>query len=259
MNTIKRKKPFLAGILALLMVGATVAPNLAAASCHESGRAVAVLILGNSFSKRVKNPLRTMFCEAGYRAEVRSITPSGATLGDHLASTRTRAVVRSGEWDYVVLQEQSLGIWGDRIEHARALDQLASESGAQTLLLMTWLNRGRVASAYNKLLGEPGGDFGYVAAASSIGTRVAPVGWAFRQIVVDGNPLELWGPDGHHPSKLGQLLAAKVLAHMILSDFADGSGTLPALRVSEAEDAYLDSVAQEVLETGPYGWDFRAP
>lgn len=259
MNTVRRTKHFIAGILMLLMVAAAAAPTAAKASCRESGRTVSVLILGNSLSKRIKNPLRTMFCDAGYRAEVRSITPSGATLGDHLASTRTRAMLRSGSWDYVVLQEQSIGIFGERIEHARALDQLAAENGAQTLLLMTWLNRGRVASAYGKLLGEPDGDFGYVAAACSIGTRVAPVGWAFRQIVLDGSPLNLWGPDDHHPSKLGQLLAAKVLASMILSDFTGGPGALPALDVTDADDAYLDSVAQEVLENAPYGWDFRAP
>lgn len=167
-------------------------------------------------------------------------------------------MLASRDWDYVALQEQSAGFEGERIEHARALDGLAVEQGAQTLLFMTWLNRSATLGAYGRLLGWPDGITGYAAAASSIGMRIAPVGWAFRQIGVDGNPVDLWGRDDHHASKLGQLLAAKVLAATILSDFAGASAT-SALRVGEAEDAYLAGVAEAVLESGPYGWDFRAP
>lgn len=253
-----RSRPTIAGLLALLAVAVAAAPDVAATSCESSGPVVSVLIVGNSFSKRINRPLRDLLCERGIDAEVRALTPAGAVLGDHLVSKRTRRMLASSDWNYVVFQEQSSGFVGERVEHARALDRLAVEQGAQTLLLMTWLDRSATLDAYGRLLGRPEGVTGYASAASSIGMRIAPVGWAFRQIGVDGNLVDVWGRDDHHASKLGQLLVAKVLAGTILGDFA-GAPATSALRVGEAEDAYLASVAEAVSASGPYGWDFRAP
>jgi hypothetical protein len=68
-----------------------------------------VLLIGNSYLNGTDNLLPGFFNRAaGCSLELRSIVPGGRTLHEHLADPAVIDAIRTGRWDAVVLQDQSL-------------------------------------------------------------------------------------------------------------------------------------------------------
>ena len=80
----------------------------------------------------------------------------GATLNDHAVSRSTLRSLRSSEWNFVVLQDQSDGTNLDRYPGARVLDGEAALIGAETVFFMTWAIA-RTSSTCTTSRGIPGG------------------------------------------------------------------------------------------------------
>ena len=174
-------------------------------------------------SFRVWGPGMTLSRHVG-----REGTPDGQCLRTLLSEAD--ATVRS--WDLVVLQEQSrIPTLATRLPQMRdaaaTLSERAQREGADVLLLSTWGYRD----------GDPDGDahvrdFAAMTrsldantreVAGSLGVDVAPAGLAFARVYEDlqragGDPmapgsafLQLYAPDGRHPSVRGSYLAACVV------------------------------------------------
>ena len=174
-----------------------------------------VLFIGNSYT--YYNNLAGMVegLSAG-RIQATAVTRGGATLGDLYTLTDAREVLRASRWDVVVLQEQStLGLSqfnGDMVVNdpagfftwARIWDEEIRGAGARTVFYNTWARKGR-----REL--QPHLDWAQAFIARELGAELLPVGTAFGL----AGGIEMFAPDGTHPSAAGSYLAACV-AVMVL-------------------------------------------
>jgi hypothetical protein len=146
--------------------------------------------------------------------------PGGATLEDHVAGARLSTHLRSGRWDYVILQDQqqrpSFRFNMRQVEKqffapARTLDIMIKAAGAKTLLYMTAARRGGdpdnvTGDTYTNMQDRVSAS--YQALGSELHAQVIPVGLAFRWAYEKRPELPLWIEDGSHPSRQGSYLIA---------------------------------------------------
>ncbi len=195
---------------------------------------IEVLFIGNSYtsSNGLPDIFERMARSAGYRVRVAMVAPGGWTLTDHLQSTETLEKIRGTEWEFVVLQEQS--VIPSRVDTREqqmypAVRQLHDEIkavGADTILFMTWGRR-------NGLPSEGHRDFtsmqaaletGYVKIGNELNLTIAPVGVAWWLGLRSAPQLDLWVEDGSHPNREGTYLAACVLYAVIFGQSPEGIG-----------------------------------
>ncbi|MGD9487395.1 MAG: SGNH/GDSL hydrolase family protein [Calditrichaceae bacterium] len=159
---------------------------------------------------------------------VKFIGGGGATLKEHWEVGEALREIKSGYWDYVVLQGQSM--LGSRdltnndspkqfYDYARKLNAEIINSGAKTVFFMTW-SRKRLPEQQKYLTKA------YQTIAKELGSLLAPVGlvWGkFHEI----STIDLYMPDGSHPSKTGTFLSALTLFGAVFQTIPDDiSGTL---------------------------------
>ncbi|MEX2251753.1 MAG: hypothetical protein WD895_06745 [Acidimicrobiia bacterium] len=184
-----------------------------------------VLFIGNSYT--FYNNLPQMVSELGasldMRIEVESVTKGGAGLRDHLGDGVAGERIKSGDFDYVVVQEQSALPSDVNAAHelmfpaAINLASLAAASGAQLVLFETWGHRSGFAqtghfdywsmqraiiSTYNEL-------------STLLGKPVAPAGEAWLLSLQTNPGIRLHDADDSHPTLEGSYLAALVITATI--------------------------------------------
>ena len=188
---------------------------LAAVSARDA-RPVRVLFIGNSYT--YFNNLPEMFTRLASAAkqpvDARMVAPGGWRLKDHWEKGEARKALAEGPWDFVVLQDQStLGVTlyvegksrvsSDEVFRPSA-DRWAAEikkAGARPAFYLTWA---RKASPEDQdTLAHA-----YMSAARASGALVAPVGLAWRRVRHERPAIDLFAPDGSHPSPSGTYLAA---------------------------------------------------
>ncbi|NNM28048.1 MAG: hypothetical protein HKO57_00880, partial [Akkermansiaceae bacterium] len=92
--------PFLRGAVAFLIL----LPALLCA--REPPRRI--LFIGNSYTGQIRNMLTRVVAASPHRAtHLEFVTPGGKTLEFHAHDPPTLARIRNGNWDLVVLQDQS--------------------------------------------------------------------------------------------------------------------------------------------------------
>jgi hypothetical protein len=231
LGSIRRYLTTAAVLLALTLLSCgSEKPAATSSTSAASDGALRVLFLGNSYTYYNNLPriVEEFAAASGKRKiETRMIAPGGASLADHLANKRTLEAIRSGRWDYVVLQEQSqLGavylVNGEaRVANpdaffaaARKLDAEIRKAGAKTVLYHTWSRRDAPDSDRAML------DYAYLRSARELDAAVALVGLAWQQARAELRGASLYADDGSHPSTSGSYLAAAVI-------YATLTGTSP--------------------------------
>ena len=217
-----------------------------------------VLFIGNSYT--FKNNLPELFAElvrsSGREVEVDMSAPGGWTLTDHAASEETITKIQSQDWDYVVLQEQSVipsvpaGREQAMYPAVRALDARIHEVGSETVLLMTWGRQNGLPEQgfpnYDTMQAEL--SVGYSEIGQEVGAIVAPVGSAWQNALAGRPQLDLWDSDGSHPSEMGSYLAAAVLYAAITQESPDEL-TFRAELMDDTALSLLRIAAQTVLRS----------
>jgi len=105
MKTMRCLEVLLAASVSLFLVGCNGGePSV------EPGEPLRILFVGNSYT--FSNDMPEMFAELmranGRNVEVASSARGGWTLAHHAASEQTLGMLTSKDWDYVILQEQSV-------------------------------------------------------------------------------------------------------------------------------------------------------
>src|SRR5512134_2367661 len=84
-------------------------PGCSPRSCSQDPECTRVLFIGNSYT--FVNDLPGMFAglakAGGHRVETEVEADGGWMLSDHVQSGSTRNTIKSSNWNFVVLQEQS--------------------------------------------------------------------------------------------------------------------------------------------------------
>lgn len=159
----------------------------------------------------------------GVNLDVDVAAEPGFYLDQHVNTVETVSAIQSGDYDVVVLQEQSVAPalaseFNQRTIPAVAqLSALAQAAEAEVVLYQTWARRDglpeigfgnyetmqdAITNAYNQL-------------ATSNGSTVAAVGEAWRTAHSLGQSSFLYDPDGNHASAEGSYLAAIVIGETI--------------------------------------------
>jgi hypothetical protein len=152
--------------------------------------------------------------------EFRMATISGAYLTP-LEPILPGALKADHPWDIVVLQGQSTEPMdtekSEKFRSAvRSLDKTVRESGARTVLFITWPYKGK--PEMTDLLAK-----GYISSANEVGALAVPVGLAFDRLSRDNPAINLYFIDGKHPSMEGTYLAACVFYAALFGKSPEGN------------------------------------
>lgn len=205
-------------------------------------------MIGNSYtsSNDLAGVIRDMGAGAGFHLEVETRAPDGWWWKDHAASAETTELIDSGEFDFIVMQEQSMvtsiGGMAARESRPAAVDiaLTALRGGAQPVLFMTWGHRDGSSeaghSSYSSM--QIAIEETYRDIARAVAGELAAVGVAWRAVRTERPDINLYQPDGSHPSVEGTYLAAAVITATILDVDPKTFGSLTI--EPEVADTLLD-------------------
>jgi hypothetical protein len=234
--------------------------SMAAAAC-SSEPAVRILFVGNSYtySNDLPSMVHDLAGAAGRSVEIGVMAPAGWWWRDHAASEKTLDAIADGNWDFVVLQEQSMVPAAPDMARqvsspaAVKLAVAAIESGARPVLFLTWGHRDGSAevghSSYSTMQVAIAGTYSELGAA--VTGEVAPVGMAWWMAREERPDVSLYQADGIHPSMEGSYLAAAVITATILD--VDASTLDRSLRVGDDTAAVLRGFAARAVD-GEVPW-----
>ncbi len=185
-----------------------------------------VLFLGNSYTAANDLPSLVAQCAAstGRTVNYQSNTPGGHTFFGHTNNATSQTLIAQGNWDFVVLQEQSQfpsfpisQVEEDCFPYAAILNDsiLSHNECAETVFYMTWgRENGDSQNCANwppvctyegmdDLLNER-----YRMMAEDNDAILSPVGALWRSIRTNFPDIVLYVSDGSHPSLAGSYAAA---------------------------------------------------
>ncbi len=192
-----------------------------------------ILFLGNSFTYYNDLPAIVERLSCG-ELECHSITRGGAYLNAYKTPSdelrgRLDELLSEHQYDYVVLQEQSLNAITDLGDYLSSVKNIASLVGnTKILLYQTWSY-----AEGSKILKRAGLSYAEMAdglenavsrAAREIGAQVIPVGRVFANVCKHRPEIALYDDDGLHPSERGSFIAACVFARFLCEKI---SGEIP--------------------------------
>ena len=234
-----------------------------------------VLFLGNSYTTANDLPmmLRNVAASTLDSIEYETYAPGGYTLQQHLGDATTLNKIMKGDWDFVVLQEQSqrpafpdFMVQNDTYPYAKTLDSLIRIHNicAETVFYMTWGYKNGDAGncpSFPLLCTYHGMDSliraRYLTMTANNYAIVSPVGAVRRYIRTNYPSIELYDPDGSHPTLAGTYAAACTFYAILLRKdpqyiVFDGylSATVAANIRSAAKAVAYDSLIH--WSVGPY-------
>jgi hypothetical protein len=143
---------------------------------------------------------------SGHAIEHQLIQRGGASLRMHLnKGAAAAAAIVDGEFNYVVLQEQStLPIKNATRMHesVREFHALIRAASARTVLYMTWARLNAPADAQQQIADA------YTSIGKEIGAIVVPAGLAWGSFLAENRYPVLHDADKSHPTLAGTYLAA---------------------------------------------------
>jgi len=259
LNTLKR-------ILLLLTILVALSGCAHEPTCTDnSGLSTRVLFIGNSYTS--VNDLPGVFtqlaCSGQHLVKTGSFVQGGWTLADHLTDSNTQSELETGEWDYVVLQEQSImpALEQSRTQYmypaARTLVQMIRDNGAQPVFFMTWGHRDGApyfgVKDYESM--QDGIISGYLTIADELDVPVAPVGSVWELVRQLDPEINLWQYDGSHPNENGTYLAACVFYAVIFQESPEGLTYTAQIPAETAQT--LQSIAASVVLADPSYWNIQ--
>jgi hypothetical protein len=220
-----------------------------------------VLFIGNSYTyfNNMAHIVSLISDSTDTKIITRKSTLGGAWLHEHWNSKRnleTREILAKEKYDVVVLQEYSMGAISapDSLrKYVRQFANLAREYKAKPMLFLVWA-REKVPQ-YQTELDDP---YGFVAKENKM--LLVPVGKAWEIAKKYRPNIQLYDPDGTHPSELGTFLTAAVFVGAITGQVPetvyqtptviDGRGeSIQLMRLDWLDMIFALKVAREAVET----------
>jgi hypothetical protein len=199
-----------------------------------------VLFIGNSYTAVNNLPQLTADCAlsigfAGFPLEIASSTPGGTTFQMHTTNATSQSLINQGNWDYVVLQEQSqlpsfpdAQVAAECFPFAAQLNNqiLSVDSCTETVFYMTWGRQNGDAgncASWPPVCTYEGMDsllnLRYRQMAIDNQAILSPVGALWKYLRTTYPEINLYSTDGSHPSLEGSYAAAcSMIAVMFRTD-----------------------------------------
>jgi hypothetical protein len=181
-----------------------------------------VLFIGNSYTSQCSETITELFKSESPDWKLSFHTKGGKDLAYHLADPTTEPMIRSKQWDFVILQEQSQksGLGGKFSQEfhksVATFSKIIRDAGSTPCLYLTW---GRKAGDKKNPKIYP--DYptmqkkisaAYLKAAKKNKARILPVGLAYSKIKNKDQSLfeSLYKKDRSHPSGNGAYVVSSV-------------------------------------------------
>ncbi len=223
---------------------------------------VRVLFIGNSYTSAHNIP--QMFSDLAkannINIEVGTLLSGGAKFKDHLINPATQAKLSEKDWNYVILQEQSqmmafsdIQVREDSIEPAKQLVKLIHNNArnAKIIFYNTWGrkngdkdNCGSLPEICTYEGMQQRIDKNYMILATETNSMLSPVGKIWRQVKQQYPNIELYEPDGSHPSEIGAYLAAYSFYRVI---FRYSYGNLDVTKLDKNTAELIRSMVDKVI------------
>lgn len=204
-----------------------------------------ILFLGNSLV--ASNSGVDLHLEALLRAAnpewdmtIMARAPGSYTLQTHFNDPQTRAAIQSGDWDLVILQEQSVRpVIAPELfyQYADSLNTMIRAAGAQTAFYMTWA-RGDTPEMYIPLRDA----YRYIGAY--LDAPVIPAGVAFHKAEDNPQMPDLISGDQLHPTLAGTYLVSCLMMAKIWAQNPYGNSYIPS-GLSRSEAVLIQQLAWE--------------
>ena len=232
-----------------------------------------VLFIGNSYVgvNDLPNTFRQVALSLGDTVTTAAQTPGGYSLNQHATTPATINAIGSQPWDFVVMQEQSqLGALPPEVTDTEigALQLVAvieeNDECTYPVFYMTWGRQNGddlncpdfpYMCTYDGM--QQGLRDNYVALGEANDAYVSPVGVAWKQ-VRDTHPLiNLYNPDGSHPSVEGTYLAACVFYCTLFQQSCTGASFVSSVQPDTA--AILQGIASAIVLDSMTTWNLDVP
>jgi len=221
-----------------------------------------ILLVGNShtfYNYGVETHLNQLVnaVHPEWNVLVNACTMGGYTLENHYNDQNSMNTIATGDWDLVILQEQSSRPmqYPDLFyQYSILLSDFINQSGALTGFYMTWAWRN------NPEMYEPIRDAYYYIGAY-LDALVVPAGVAFYNAYQTPTPPDLYSPDNYHPSIYGTYLVACTMLASIWNVNPIGNPYFP-VEISADDALFLQQIAWATVQSeakNDRGIDFRKP
>lgn len=172
-------------------------------------------------------------------------------LEDHWANGTAVRAIDQGTWSVVVLQQGSSALEESRVnlrQWTKKFDERIRAAGARTAMYAVWPFASRQFD-FDRV------NESYTLAATDVNGMLFPVGEAWRAAWRRDPNLELYAPDGLHPSVRGSYIGALVITSMLLDKSPVGmpagltlrSGatlTIPTTDAAVLQEAAAEAIAK---------------
>ena len=173
-----------------------------------------ILFLGNSYTffNRMPAMVKAMADTKGLRPDVHMHAAPAASLQSHWNDRRARSNMEGTAWDFVILQDQSatpVRAPERTMEFGEKWCSLVRAAKGTPILMLTWGKRGASGTPdpqEQKALLET-----YLKLARREKAALAPVGIAWENCLKRHPGIQLYQPDGRHPTEEGSYLTACVI------------------------------------------------
>jgi hypothetical protein len=172
------------------------------------------LFIGNSFTARNNLPglIAALAAQRGITVEHKLISAGGASLRQHLNAGKALAELATGNYDTVVLQEQSTLPLKNPVrmhENIRDFHAAITEAGAETALYMTWSRKGQPQEPFTTA---------YATIAAELEATLVPAGLIWQHFQATRPAPALHDADNSHPALAGSYLTACVFLVSLLHE-----------------------------------------
>jgi PKD repeat protein len=258
------KKSILILLLFCLSIGTLVAQNT-----------LSVLFIGNSYTSYNNLPqlVQSLSTSAGKTLNIDSSMPGGYLMSSHLNDATTFAKISQGNWDYVVLQEQSqiptIEFYRDNDMYPAMTDLKALieqyNPCAKIITYMTWGRR------YGGQQCDPSGTYcspvfanfnqmqnsltsAYLEISEQLNVQCAPVGVVWQNILNNSTHV-LHSGDNSHPNMDGSYVAACTIFSSIWKQGASGLSYTAGLSSTLAQ--YYQLISDNTLFNSTNDWNLN--
>lgn len=174
----------------------------------KKSQSTSILFIGNSFTQRNNLPglLADLAATQGVSVWHDLLSVGGASLRTHWNAGDAAKAIEAGNYDYVVLQEQStLPVKNAQrmAENVRLFDEAIKRAGSKTVLYITWARQH--SPEHQEVIADA-----YVGIGKELGAIVVPVGLAWQKFLAKHTSPVLHDRDQSHPTLAGSYLAACV-------------------------------------------------
>lgn len=224
------------------------------------GDSLRALFIGNSYTQfnKLVRQVQAIAASTGHKLSVKLVEHGGWTLKKHAANPETLDAIREGNWDFVVLQDQSKAparekewVQENVYKPAYSLDSLRRlyNPKGKTVFYMTWGHNIDTYTDMQQRLAES-----YLEMTRLLNAWCAPIGIAWKRVLTENPRITLYNPDHSHPSIQGSYLAANVFCSVF---FRKPYTSTYLAGLSQAEALYLQQMAQETVFSNLSLWNIQ--